>query len=209
MLSFRINWLIHLELTWETIALIIWTSVSKVISLLFNMLSRLVLVFLPRSKWLLISWLQSPSSGVQERKIYHCFQFFPFSLPCSDMTGCHDLSVLKDEFQQLFHSSFTFMRRLFSSSSLSSINGRKSLFILCISEVLVAISIIFNFTRVLFILKKRFYFHWSFLVFLILFLFIFCSYYYYLPSIQFGLSVILFFKIKLLKIAYLRFFFLM
>ena len=64
-------------ITGKTIALTIWTFVSKVISLLFNMLSRLVLVFLPRSKCLLISWLQSPSAGVQEKKIHHCFQFFP------------------------------------------------------------------------------------------------------------------------------------
>ena len=44
----------------KTIALIRWTFVSKVMSLLFNMLSRLVITFLPRSKCLLISWLQSP-----------------------------------------------------------------------------------------------------------------------------------------------------
>ena len=45
----------------KTIALTRWTFVGKVISLLFNMLSRLVIAFLPRSKHLLISWLQSPS----------------------------------------------------------------------------------------------------------------------------------------------------
>ena len=48
--------------TGKTIALIIWTFVGKVLSLLFNMLSRLVITFLPRSKHLLISWLQSPSA---------------------------------------------------------------------------------------------------------------------------------------------------
>ena len=48
--------------TGKTIALTRWTFVGKVISLLFNMLSRLVITFLPRSKCLLISWLQSPSS---------------------------------------------------------------------------------------------------------------------------------------------------
>ena len=47
--------------TGKTIALTIWTFFSKVMSLLFNMLSRLVITFLPRSKRLLISWLQSPS----------------------------------------------------------------------------------------------------------------------------------------------------
>ena len=48
--------------TGKTIALIIWTFVCKVVSLLFNMLSRFVITFLPRSKHLLISWLQSPSA---------------------------------------------------------------------------------------------------------------------------------------------------
>ena len=50
--------------TGKTIALNIWAFVSKVISLLFNMLSRLVIAFLPRSKHLLISWLQSPSAVI-------------------------------------------------------------------------------------------------------------------------------------------------
>ena len=48
----------------QTIALTKWTFVSKVMSLLFNMLSRLVIAFLPRSKCLLISWLQSPSAVI-------------------------------------------------------------------------------------------------------------------------------------------------
>ena len=47
--------------TWKNIALTRWTFVGKIMSLLFNMLSRLVITFLPRSKHLLISWLQSPS----------------------------------------------------------------------------------------------------------------------------------------------------
>ena len=50
----------------KTIALTRWTFVGKVMSLLFNMLSRLVITFLPRSKRLLISWLQSPSSVILE-----------------------------------------------------------------------------------------------------------------------------------------------
>ena len=49
-----------------TIALTRWTFVGKVISLLLNMLSRLVITFLPRSKYLLISWLQSPSTVILE-----------------------------------------------------------------------------------------------------------------------------------------------
>ena len=52
--------------TGKTIALIRWTFVSKIMSLLFNMLSSLVLAFLPRSKRLLISWLQSPSAVILE-----------------------------------------------------------------------------------------------------------------------------------------------
>ena len=52
--------------TGKTIALIRWTFVGKVMSLLFNMLSRLVITFLPRSKRVLISWLQSPSSVILE-----------------------------------------------------------------------------------------------------------------------------------------------
>ena len=50
----------------KTIALTRWTFVGKVMSLLFNMLSRLVITFLPRSKRLLISWLQSPSAVILE-----------------------------------------------------------------------------------------------------------------------------------------------
>ena len=51
---------------WKTIALTRWTLVGKVLSLLFNMLSRLVITFPPRSKRLLISWLQSPSAVILE-----------------------------------------------------------------------------------------------------------------------------------------------
>ena len=65
--------------TGKTIAFTRWTFVDKVMSLLFNMLSRLVITFLPRSKCLLISWLQSPSAVILEpRKIVsHCFHWFP------------------------------------------------------------------------------------------------------------------------------------
>ena len=52
----------------KTIALTIWTFVSKVMPLLFNMLSRFVIAFLPRSKCLLISWQQSPSAVILEPK---------------------------------------------------------------------------------------------------------------------------------------------
>ena len=52
--------------TGKTIALTRWTSVGKVMSLLFNMLFRLIITFLPRSKHLFISWLQSPSAVILE-----------------------------------------------------------------------------------------------------------------------------------------------
>ena len=68
--------------TGKTIALTRRTFVGKVMSLLFNMLSRLVIAFLSRSKHLLISWLQSPSDfGAQENKVSHCFHYFPIYLP--------------------------------------------------------------------------------------------------------------------------------
>ena len=54
--------------TGKTIASTIWTFVGKVMSLLFNMLSMFVIAFLPRSKRLLISWLQSPSAVILEPK---------------------------------------------------------------------------------------------------------------------------------------------
>ena len=69
--------------TGKTIALTRQVFVGKVISLLFNILSRLVIAFLPRSKRLLISWLQSPSAVILEpRKIVcHCLHCFPIYLP--------------------------------------------------------------------------------------------------------------------------------
>ena len=85
--------------TGKTIALTRWTFVGKVISLLFNMLSRLVIAFLPRSKRLLISWLQSPSAVILEPlKVSHCFHCFPIYLPWSDGTKCHNPSFLNAEF---------------------------------------------------------------------------------------------------------------
>ena len=68
----------------KTIALTRWTFVGKVMSLLFNMLSRFIITFLPRSKCLLISWLQSPSAVILEppqNKVCHCFHCFPIYLP--------------------------------------------------------------------------------------------------------------------------------
>ena len=70
--------------TGKTIALTRWPFVGKVMSQLFNMLPRLVIAFPPRSKHLLISWLQSPSAMILEpppNKISHCFHCFPIYLP--------------------------------------------------------------------------------------------------------------------------------
>ena len=70
--------------TGKTIALTTWTFVSKV-SLLFNILSRFVIAFLPRSKHLLISWLQSPSAVIlkpKKNQFYHYFRCF-FSQLCA------------------------------------------------------------------------------------------------------------------------------
>ena len=87
--------------TGKTIALTMWTFVGKVISQLFNMLSRFVIAFLPKTKHLLISWLQSPSAVILEpkkNKISHYLHCFPIYMPGSDGTGCHDLSFLNVEF---------------------------------------------------------------------------------------------------------------
>ena len=85
--------------TGKTIALTRWIFVGKVVSLLFNMLSRLVKTFLPRIKCLLISWLQSPSAVLLEPQkiVSHRFPNFTINLPWSDGTGCHDLSFLNVE----------------------------------------------------------------------------------------------------------------
>ena len=119
--------------TRKTIVLTIQIFVSKVImSLPFNMLSRLVLVFLPRSKHLLISWLQSPSAVILEpcKTKSHCFHCFPIYLPWSDGTRCHDLCFLNVGFQASFSlSSFTFIKRLFISSLLSAIRVVSSAFL--------------------------------------------------------------------------------
>ena len=71
--------------TGKTIALTRRTLVGKVMSLLFTMLSRLPITFLPRRKCLLISWLQSPSAVILEppppKKVCHCFYCFPIYFP--------------------------------------------------------------------------------------------------------------------------------
>ena len=98
-LSLESNSHIHMTIG-KTIALTRWTFVGKVMSLLFNMLSRLVITFLPRSKCHLISWLQSPSAVILEppKIVCYCFHCFPIFLPWNDGIRCHDLSFLNVEF---------------------------------------------------------------------------------------------------------------
>ena len=105
--------------TGKTIALTIWTFVSKAMSLLFNMLSRFVIAFLPRNKWLLISWLQSPFIVIFEpTKIKSLTVSIVSPSICYEVMG-PDAMVLvfwmlgfKPPFSL---SSFTFIKRLFSS----------------------------------------------------------------------------------------------
>ena len=110
--------------TRKTIALTTWTFAGKVLSLLFNMLSMLAITYLPRRKCLLISWLQSPSAVILDakNKVWHCFHCFPIYFPWSGGTGCHDLHFWMLSFKPTFSlSTFTFIKRLLSSSSLSAI----------------------------------------------------------------------------------------
>ena len=111
-------------MTEKTIALTRWTFVGKVMSLLFNMLSRVVIVFLPRSKHLLVSWLQSPFAVILEPKKIKSVTIFTFSQSiCHEVMGPDALILgFWKSFKATFSlSSFTFIKRLFSSSSLSAI----------------------------------------------------------------------------------------
>ena len=88
--------------TGKTIALTGWTFVGKVMSLLFNMLSWLVIAFLPRSKCLLIPWLQLPSAVILEPKKIKSVTVSTVSPSiCHEVMGpdhCHDLNLLSVEF---------------------------------------------------------------------------------------------------------------
>ena len=86
--------------TGKTIALTTRTFVGKMLSLLFNMLSRFVIAFFPRKKRLLISWLQSPSAVILEpQKIKSVTVSIVSPSICHEVmgTGCHDLSFLNVE----------------------------------------------------------------------------------------------------------------
>ena len=106
--------------TGKTIALTIWTFVGKVMSLLFNMLSRLVITFLPKSKRLLISWLQSPSAVILEpKKIKSRKQCFHYSPSISHEVMGPDAMIFVFwmlSFKPTFSlSSFTFIKRLWKA----------------------------------------------------------------------------------------------
>ena len=106
--------------TGKTIALTIWTFVGKVMSLLFNMLSRLVINFLPRSKRLFILWLQSPSAVIlKPPKIKSATVSTVYPSICLEVMG-PDAMILVFwmlSFKSTFSlSSFTFIKKLFSSS---------------------------------------------------------------------------------------------
>ena len=111
--------------TGKTIALTRWTFVGKVMSLLINMLPRLVITFLPRSKCLLISWLQSPSAVILEPKNIKSAMVSTVSPSISHEVMGPDAKILVFwmlSFKPTFSlSCFTFIKRLFSSSSLSAI----------------------------------------------------------------------------------------
>ena len=138
-LSLESNSHIHIWLLEKNIALTRWTFFGKVMSLLFNTLSMLVITFLPRSKGLLISWLQSPSAVILEPpKIKSVTVSTVSPSICYEVMG-PDVIILvlwMLSFQPTFSlSSLTFIKKLFSSSStvygLYSINCSYILFQIC------------------------------------------------------------------------------
>ena len=124
--AFFIVQLSHLYMTTgKTVALTKWTFVGEVMSLLFNILSRLVIAYLPRSKRLLISWLQSPSAVILEPpKIKSVTVSIVSPSICHEVMGPDAMILIFQmlSFKPTFSlSSFTFIKRLFCSSPLSAI----------------------------------------------------------------------------------------
>jgi len=111
--------------TGKTIAFTVWTFVGKVMPLLFNSLSMLVIAFLPRTKCLFISWLQSPLAVILEpKKIKSLTVSIVSPSICHNTMGHYDMILVfwMLSFKPGFSlSSFTFIRTLFSSSLLSAI----------------------------------------------------------------------------------------
>ena len=119
--------------TGKTIALTRWNFVSKGMSLLFNTLSRFVIAFLPQSKCLLISWLQSPSAVIlQPKKIKSATVYIVSPSICLEVMGPDAMFLVfwmlsfKPAFS-LF--SYTFIKRFFRSSSLSAIRVASSAYL--------------------------------------------------------------------------------
>ena len=121
---------VHTWLPEKIIDLTIRTFAGKVMSLLFNMLSRSVIAFLPRSKCLLISWLKSPSAVILEPP-----KIKSLTVSIVSLSSCHEVIGLDAmllvfwmlSFKPTFSlSSFTFIKRLFSSSSLAVLSVTRS-----------------------------------------------------------------------------------
>ena len=109
--------------TGKTIALTRWTFAGKVMSLLFNMPSRLVITFLPRDKCLLITWLQSPTAVILEpKKIKSVTVSTVSSSVCHEVFGLDAMILVfwMLSFKPTFSLS-SFLKRLFSSSSFSAV----------------------------------------------------------------------------------------
>ena len=115
---------------WKNYSL--WTFVGKVMSLLFNMLSRLVITFLPRNKYPLISWQQSPSAVLEPKKIKPLTVSIVSSSICQKMMRV-DIMIFVFwmlSFKPTFSfPSFTFIKRLFSSSLLSAVRVVSSVYL--------------------------------------------------------------------------------
>jgi len=131
--TFFMDQLSHLYMTTgKAIALTLGTFLDKVMSLFFNILSRLVIAFLPRSKHVLISWLQSVSIVVLEPRKIKSVTASTFSPSiCHEVIGPDDmvLAIWMLSFKPAFSpSSFTLIKRLFSSTSLSAIRVVSSVF---------------------------------------------------------------------------------
>ena len=112
--------------TGKVIALTRQTFVGKVMSLLFNTLSRFVIAFFSKEQ-VSINFMAAlticSDYGAPQNKVCHCFHYFAIYMPWSDGTRSHDLSFLNVAFLSQFFllSSFAFIKRLFSSFSLSAI----------------------------------------------------------------------------------------
>ena len=123
--------------TGKTIAWTRQTDVGKVMYLLFNRLSRSVIAFLPSSKRLLISWVQSPSAVILEppphthtHKVCHCFHSFTIYLHEGMGPDAMIWVFWMLNFKPTFSfSSFTFIQRLFSSSLISAIRVVSSVYL--------------------------------------------------------------------------------